>query len=149
MFIIVCSKQRTRQPCALVENSAKSIASYSVSKLAGSSEEVWSVKEGKSVSTNKLLQSVSQCTSQARPIVSDEQQWRYQTNIRNIISDTETLYVWFSHETVNKTKTLIMADFDAIYEDQQQDEIASILDSPDVCLVPDPIVIRGAGNITV
>ena len=42
-----------------------------------------------------------------------------------------------------------MADFDAIYEDQQPDEIASILDSPDVCLVPDPIVIRGAGNITV
>lgn len=44
---------------------------------------------------------------------------------------------------------IIMADFDAIYEDQQPDEIASILDSPDVCLVPDPIVIRGAGNITV
>ena len=41
-----------------------------------------------------------------------------------------------------------MADFDAIYEDQQ-DEVASILESPQVNLVPDPIIIRGAGNITV
>ena len=41
-----------------------------------------------------------------------------------------------------------MADFDAIYEDQA-DEVASILEGPDIQLVPDPIIIRGAGNITV
>ena len=41
-----------------------------------------------------------------------------------------------------------MADFDAIYEDQG-DEVASILEGPDIQLVPDPIIIRGAGNITV
>ena len=41
-----------------------------------------------------------------------------------------------------------MADFDAIYEDQQ-DEVSSILEGPDINLVPDPVIIRGAGNITV
>ena len=41
-----------------------------------------------------------------------------------------------------------MADFDAIYEDQAV-EVASILEGPDIQLVPDPIIIRGAGNITV
>lgn len=40
-----------------------------------------------------------------------------------------------------------MADFDAIYEDQ--DENSSILEAPDINLVPDPVIIRGAGNITV
>ena len=54
----------------------------------------------------------------------------------------------FSSETVLRDLTKKMADFDAIYEDQQE-EVSSILDSPDVCLVPDPIIIRGAGNITV
>ena len=42
---------------------------------------------------------------------------------------------------------IIMADFDAIYEDQ--DENSSILEAPDINLVPDPVIIRGAGNITV
>jgi hypothetical protein len=43
-----------------------------------------------------------------------------------------------------------MADFDAIYEDNSLDS-SNILDDPylPVTLVPDPIVIRGAGNITV
>ena len=40
-----------------------------------------------------------------------------------------------------------MADFDAIYE--EQDESNSILDTPDVSVAQDPVVIRGAGNITV
>lgn len=40
-----------------------------------------------------------------------------------------------------------MADFDAIYEDQ--DENSSILEAPDINMVPDPVIIRGAGNITV
>jgi len=42
---------------------------------------------------------------------------------------------------------IIMADFDAIYEDQ--DENSSILEAPDINMVPDPVIIRGAGNITV
>ena len=40
-----------------------------------------------------------------------------------------------------------MADFDAIYEDQ--DENSSIPEAPDINMVPDPVIIRGAGNITV
>jgi len=40
-----------------------------------------------------------------------------------------------------------MADFDAIYEDQ--DENSSILETPAISLIPDPCIIRGAGNITV
>jgi len=40
-----------------------------------------------------------------------------------------------------------MADFDAIYEDQ--DENSSILEAPNISLTPEPVVIRGAGNITV
>ena len=40
-----------------------------------------------------------------------------------------------------------MADFDAIYEDQ--DENSSILEAPNISLTPDPVGIRGAGNITV
>ena len=40
-----------------------------------------------------------------------------------------------------------MADFDAIYEDQ--DENSSILEAPSISLIPDPVIVRGAGNITV
>jgi hypothetical protein len=40
-----------------------------------------------------------------------------------------------------------MADFDAIYEDQ--DEIFGILDVSHISLSPEPVVVRGAGNITV
>ena len=40
-----------------------------------------------------------------------------------------------------------MADFDAIYEDQ--DENSSILEAPNISLTPDPVVIRGAVNIRV
>ena len=40
-----------------------------------------------------------------------------------------------------------MADFDAIYEDQ--DENSSILEAPNISLTPEPVVIRGAGNKTV
>ena len=49
---------------------------------------------------------------------------------------------------IQRNYTGSMADFDAIYEDQA-DEVASILEGPDIQLVPDPIIIRGAGNITV
>merc|ERR1712243_116945 len=40
-----------------------------------------------------------------------------------------------------------MADFDSIYEDQ--DENSSILEAPNISMTPEPVVIRGAGNITV
>ena len=40
-----------------------------------------------------------------------------------------------------------MADFDAIYEDE--DENSSILEAPSISLIPDPVLVRGAGNITV
>lgn len=48
-----------------------------------------------------------------------------------------------------------MADFDAIYEDDVLDEGAPVVVAVDddddryVALVPDPIIIRGAGNMTV
>lgn len=41
-----------------------------------------------------------------------------------------------------------MADFDAIYEEQELAEPED-LDEAHVQMVPDPIVIRGAGNMTV
>ncbi|XP_071443938.1 cysteine-rich hydrophobic domain-containing protein 2 [Hetaerina americana] len=40
-----------------------------------------------------------------------------------------------------------MADFDAIYEEEEENE--GILEDTYVTLVPDPVVIRGAGNMTV
>ena len=40
-----------------------------------------------------------------------------------------------------------MADFDAIYEEEEEPEQS--LEEPSVSVVPDPIVIRGAGNMTV
>ena len=43
-----------------------------------------------------------------------------------------------------------MADFDAIYQDQPGlEEGAAILDDTYTTFVPDPIIVRGAGNITV
>ena len=43
-----------------------------------------------------------------------------------------------------------MADFDAIYLDQAAiEEGAAILEDSYTTMVPDPVVIRGAGNITV
>jgi rubrerythrin len=41
----------------------------------------------------------------------------------------------------------IMADFDAIYEEEEEHE--GTLEETYVTLVPDPVVIRGAGNMTV
>lgn len=41
-----------------------------------------------------------------------------------------------------------MADFDAIYEEQELAEPED-LEEGHVQMVPDPIVIRGAGNMTV
>jgi len=38
-----------------------------------------------------------------------------------------------------------MADFDAIYEEEEEQH----LEDHYVAMVPDPIVIRGAGNMTV
>lgn len=43
----------------------------------------------------------------------------------------------------------MMADFDAIYEEQELAEPGEELDEGHVQMVPDPIVIRGAGNMTV
>jgi rubrerythrin len=40
-----------------------------------------------------------------------------------------------------------MADFDAIYEEEEEHE--GTLEEAFVTLVPDPIVVRGAGNMTV
>lgn len=40
-----------------------------------------------------------------------------------------------------------MADFDAIYEEEEENE--QNLEEHYVAMVPDPIVIRGAGNMTV
>lgn len=41
-----------------------------------------------------------------------------------------------------------MADFDAIYQDQVE-EGSAILEETHAALVPDPVIVRGAGNITV
>lgn len=41
----------------------------------------------------------------------------------------------------------IMADFDAIYEEEEEHE--GTLEETYVALVPDPVVVRGAGNMTV
>lgn len=41
------------------------------------------------------------------------------------------------------------ADFDAIYEDEQDDQGDGAVSVNDLRLVPDPIVIQGAGNMTV
>lgn len=40
-----------------------------------------------------------------------------------------------------------MADFDAIYEEETENE--DEIQDTNVVIVPDPIVIRGAGNMTV
>lgn len=40
-----------------------------------------------------------------------------------------------------------MADFDAIYEEEEENEENNEIAA--MTLVPDPIVIRGAGNMTV
>jgi len=41
-----------------------------------------------------------------------------------------------------------MADFDAIYQDQVE-EGSAILEETYATLVPEPVVVKGAGNITV
>jgi hypothetical protein len=41
-----------------------------------------------------------------------------------------------------------MTDFDAIYHEQVE-EGSAILDETNAALVPDPVIVRGAGNITV
>lgn len=40
-----------------------------------------------------------------------------------------------------------MADFDAIYEEEEEND--EPLDDPYVKMVPDPVIVRGAGNMTV
>ena len=40
-----------------------------------------------------------------------------------------------------------MADFDAIYEEEEEND--EPMDDPYVKMVPDPVVVRGAGNMTV
>lgn len=54
---------------------------------------------------------------------------------------TRFLYTQFSIHFSNE----IMADFDAIYQDDVVDEVLEEV----VALSPEPIVIRGAGNMTV
>ena len=39
-----------------------------------------------------------------------------------------------------------MADFDAIYEDLEDN---AVLEMPTIALTPEPVIVRGAGNITV
>ena len=41
-----------------------------------------------------------------------------------------------------------MADFDAIYADRIE-EGSAILEEANAALLPDPVIVRGAGNITV
>lgn len=41
-----------------------------------------------------------------------------------------------------------MEGFDAIYYEEEEDSVGEI-EPADVSLVPDPVVIRGAGNMTV
>lgn len=40
-----------------------------------------------------------------------------------------------------------MADFDAIYEEEEENE--ENIEENYVAMVPDPVVVRGAGNMTV
>ncbi|XP_014298507.1 cysteine-rich hydrophobic domain-containing protein 2 [Microplitis demolitor] len=42
-----------------------------------------------------------------------------------------------------------MADFDAIYEEEEEEENEQNSEDHYVTIVPDPIVVRGAGNMTV
>lgn len=42
-----------------------------------------------------------------------------------------------------------MADFDAIYEEEEEENEQNLEEQHYVTMVPDPIVIRGAGNMTV
>lgn len=48
---------------------------------------------------------------------------------------------------IRRSRNNIMADFDAIYEEEEEHE--GTLEEAFVTLVPDPIVVRGAGNMTV
>lgn len=42
-----------------------------------------------------------------------------------------------------------MEGFDAIYYEEEEEENAEDTEPTDISLVPDPVVIRGAGNMTV
>lgn len=42
-----------------------------------------------------------------------------------------------------------MADFDAIYEVEEEEDRISSLDNDTVAVVHDPVIVRGAGNMTV
>ena len=53
--------------------------------------------------------------------------------------------IFFSY---TKHKTAVMADFDAIYADRIE-EGSAILEEANAALLPDPVIFRGAGNITV
>lgn len=50
-------------------------------------------------------------------------------------------------ESTSDSHASTMADFDAIYEEEEENE--QNLEEHYVAMVPDPIVIRGAGNMTV
>ena len=41
-----------------------------------------------------------------------------------------------------------MADFDAIYEEDDDDTNGYYSDDQIISIVPDPIIVRGSGNIT-
>jgi len=47
----------------------------------------------------------------------------------------------------HRSRVNIMADFDAIYEEEEEHE--GTLEETFITLVPDPVVVRGAGNMTV
>ena len=48
----------------------------------------------------------------------------------------------------SQQQAFTMADFDAIYHEQIE-EGSAILEEANAALVPDPVIVRGAGNITV
>ena len=41
-----------------------------------------------------------------------------------------------------------MANFDEIYADIEEDETARAIEEPVPKLLPEPVIIRGAGNVT-
>jgi hypothetical protein len=66
----------------------------------------------------------------------------------NLISHPNFLIFFSGNSRQTEIVTNVMADFDAIYQDQVE-EGSAILEETHAALVPDPVIVRGAGNITV
>lgn len=65
--------------------------------------------------------------------------------VRRRYADIHQRVTFAGKRAVDPQRT--MADFDAIYEEEEENE--QNLEEHYVAMVPDPIVIRGAGNMTV